>query len=89
VSYELTDLEDFSTNLKKMYDGVFSTFYFQQIDEYFVLKFSSSKEGDVLISGHCLNSNHSIKTDFEYYSDQSFLPDLISQVDQVVNSLSS
>ena len=88
ISYELTDFEGFTSDLEKMHRGIFKTFYFQQVDDNFVLKFVASKNGIVDVFGKYSNVSYSVESNFKFEIDQSFLPNLQEQVNQVIQELS-
>jgi len=88
ISYELTDFEGFTSDLEKMHRGIFKTFYFQQVDDNFVLKFVASKNGIIDVFGKYSNVSYSVESNFKFEIDQSFLPNLQEQVNQVIQELS-
>lgn len=88
VSYELIDFEGFTSDLEKMHRGIFKTFYFQQLDENFVLKFVATKNGIIDVFGKYSNVSYSVESNFKFEIDQSFLPNLQEQVNQVIQELS-
>ena len=63
--------------LYKMHNGQLKTFLFNPIGEQFIMKFELQENGQIKVSVTLNNSLFTGKLEFNYITDQSFIPDLL------------
>ena len=63
--------------LYKMHNGQLKTFLFNLIGEQFIMKFELQENGQIKVSVILNNSLFTGKLEFNYITDQSFIPDLL------------
>lgn len=67
--------------LYKMYNGQLKTFLFNPIGEQFIMKFELQENGQIKVSVILNNSMFTGKLEFNYITDQSFIPDLLKNLE--------
>lgn len=67
--------------LYKMYNDQLKTFLFNPIGEQFIMKFELQENGQIKVSVILNNSLFTGKLKFNYITDQSFIPDLLKNLE--------
>jgi hypothetical protein len=83
-SLMLGELISFLEDLKKFNSTLKGQAAFANIEDNIKLTFSTDGLGHVLIKGLLRDQTYSVKTSFDIESDQTFLPTLVNEVDQIV-----
>ena len=81
---EESDFVDLIKNLKKIYERKACTFVFNPIGEQFKMRFSFQENGYIKVLGKLSNSLFTGNLEFEYSTDQSFIPELIMQIETTI-----
>lgn len=85
---EVYDLQDLLKGFTYLHENLKGTFFFEpMINSQVKIKFEMTDQGNIIIDGQVSNPLHSTKLSFRFGSDQTFLPDLISQCKMTINSL--
>ncbi|MCC8409357.1 hypothetical protein LJ707_10470 [Mucilaginibacter sp. UR6-1] len=85
---ELFDLEDLFKGLSYINQSLKGGVYFQpMISGRIKIKIDMTDRGQIEIDGTVNDPSHSTKLSFKFLSDQTFLPDLISQCKMTINAL--
>ena len=85
---EPLDLEYLLDGLTYLRDNLKGTFVFEPVISGRInIKFEMSNQGHISISGVIFDKLHSISLVFKFSTDQTFLPDLISQCATTIKSL--
>ena len=83
-SLMLGELVHFLEELKKFNSTLKGQAIFSNREDNIKLIFTTDGLGHVTVNGMLRDSTYSVSTSFEIESDQTFLPALINQVDQIV-----
>lgn len=69
IEIELTDIQDFVDNLKKLNEGLISSFYFQNLEEQLKINFRSKDSGIIVVSGFLKDEQYenTLMFNFETY----------------------
>lgn len=69
IEIELTDIQNFVDNLKKINEGLISSFYFQNLEEQLKVNFKSKDSGIIVVSGFLRDKQYenTLMFNFETY----------------------
>jgi hypothetical protein len=84
IIVELSDIEEFFVNLNELNKYLTKTFYFQHIDEQLQIRFDPGAEGSIGVTGYLCNKEHSKTLNFSFKTDQSELPNLLKESDNMI-----
>ena len=88
ITAELWDFESMIKGFEISYKTLDQTFYFQHLDQRLKIKFSTGSTGRIQVSGTLYdNALRQTYLTFEFYSDQTFIPDMIKECQQDIESL--
>lgn len=86
IESEKYDFVNLLSGLKKLYDFKIKTISFCPIETQFYLIFKLLDNGQIKVSGYLSNKMSTSKLGFEFISDQTFIPDLVNEIEDVLNS---
>ncbi len=75
--------------LEKIYDKKWKSFIFNPIEEQFVMQFELQENGQIKIHVKLYNLMSTGKLEFEFITDQNFIPDLIKKIDTLLKQAPS
>lgn len=87
ITVELLDLEGFLQNLKRLNETLTQTFYFQPIDEQFLLKFEPLISGNILVTGFLKDKQYINSLQFSFEVPPTELTNIIWQVESTIDKL--
>ncbi len=82
---ELDDFNQLQNDLIKMYNFELKTFWFLPIEKKIELKFDLLKTGHIEIEGRINNQLYTGRFEFNFETDQTFLPEIIEEINQNIN----
>lgn len=85
ITVELSDLEEFLFNLKKLNKNLNQTFYFQHIDEQLKIKFEPHDTGVINVTGFLKDKQHLNTLTFSFEMQPTELFHLIQQSENIVD----
>jgi len=88
IESEKYDFVNLLSGLKKLYDFKIKTISFCPIETQFNLMFSLLDNGQIKVSGYLSNKMKTSKLGFEFISDQTFIPDLVYEIEDVLSNAS-
>lgn len=80
VESERFDFEDLIIGLSKIYQREWKSIEFNPIEKQFYLRFDLQENGEIIVIVTVRDLAFKGKLEFEYLTDQSFIPDLISEI---------
>ncbi|MCO5251563.1 MAG: hypothetical protein M9949_09110 [Candidatus Kapabacteria bacterium] len=83
---EESDFLNLKKCLEKLYDGEWKSFYFEPIGNSFQMHFELQENGQIKVHSKLYNAMFTGMLEFEYLTNQTFLPELIKEIDTVMNS---
>ncbi|HTA28273.1 MAG TPA: hypothetical protein VK809_10815 [Bacteroidia bacterium] len=87
ISAEISDFEEILTGFKILHKTLTQTFYFQHNDQRVVIKFAPDKTGHICVSGTVKSVDYKTSLVFEFYTDQTFLPEIIEKLEKEIDKV--
>lgn len=84
ITVLLGELLDLRKNLQKLYEDLKSGFVFSNLEENIKIEFKPTENGQIEICGFLRNSYYTGKLEFNILTDQSYLPEAIRKLNQVL-----
>jgi len=87
ITVELSDLDEFVINLKRLNDTLKQTFYFQHIDERFQIKFEPKNTGNISVIGFLKDKQYVNTLNFSFEMPATEISYLIRQSENIIDVL--
>ncbi|HTB07567.1 MAG TPA: hypothetical protein VK806_11505 [Bacteroidia bacterium] len=84
-----SEIEGTVDQLEVLYKTLTRTFWFFDLDQRVAIKFAPTATGNIQISGNIKSLDYATSSEFMFGTDQSFIPELISQIKNVLKTLNS
>ena len=81
VESERFDFEELINGLKKIYQREWTSIVFSPIERNFIMQFDLQNTGQIRVHSKLSNHMFTGNLDFEFITDQSFVPDLIQEIE--------
>ncbi|MEQ9097924.1 MAG: hypothetical protein RIF36_04525 [Imperialibacter sp.] len=89
ASFMIGEIKQLLTNLEQLYRTLKLKFEFQNLEDNVLLKFSPTLNGQIEIDGKLRTQNYSATIDFMFETDQTFLPNTIEQIRDMLAALAA
>src|SRR6188768_2108793 len=80
ASFMLGELNQFLTDIQKLYDSLDYTFIFKNLEDNIELQFIPTTNGQIELKGLIRNSDYTGSIDFKIETDQSYIPEIINNL---------